>query len=75
MRVISTSEFRDNMKSYLDLASSEQILIHRGKDETFELVKQQRIMEPNDDFYRSISGEEFRKRAHEMIDRIYQLPR
>ncbi len=75
MIVISSAELRGNMKKYLDLASSEQVFVQRGKDETFELVKRQHIKEPDADFYRSISMEEFRKRAHEMIEDMYKLPR
>lgn len=39
-RVISTTELRDNMKKYLDLAKSETILIQRGRNETFVLTVQ-----------------------------------
>ncbi len=74
MIAISTAEFRGNMKKYLDLASTEQVLIQRGKDESFELVKRQ-YKKPDADYYRSVSVDEFRKRLHESIDKMYELPR
>ena len=41
MVVISSSELRSNMKRYLDIAKNEQVLIQRGKNETFILTAQQ----------------------------------
>ena len=32
MRIISTREFRENQKSYFDLAEKERIIIHRGNN-------------------------------------------
>jgi len=32
MRIISTREFRENQKSYFDLAEKERIIVHRGKN-------------------------------------------
>ncbi|TCK85089.1 type II toxin-antitoxin system Phd/YefM family antitoxin [Albibacterium bauzanense] len=43
MIVISPSELRGNLKKYLDLAENERIIIQRGKTETFELRKRERI--------------------------------
>ncbi len=45
MIVISPSELRGNLKKYLDLAEKERIVIQRGKKETFELRKTERISE------------------------------
>lgn len=45
MIVISPSELRGNLKKYLDLAEKERIVIQRGKTETFELRKSERISE------------------------------
>lgn len=41
MVVISSAELRSNMKKYLDIAKTEQVLIQRGKNETFVLSAQQ----------------------------------
>ena len=32
MRIISTREFRENQKSYFDMAEKERVIIHRGKN-------------------------------------------
>ena len=32
MRIITTREFRENQKSYFDLAETEKIVVHRGKN-------------------------------------------
>ncbi len=45
MIVISPSELRGNLKKYLDMAEKERIVIQRGKKETFELRKTERISE------------------------------
>lgn len=70
MRVISSAEFRNNMKKYLDLAHKERIVVQRGKNETFVLTKEE-YLEPDDDFYRAISLEDFAKGAKEHISNLY----
>lgn len=45
MIVISPSELRGNLKKYLDLAEKERIVIQRGKKETFELRRIERVSE------------------------------
>jgi hypothetical protein len=74
MRVISSAEFRDNMKNYLDLASTEQVLIQRGKNETFEIVKRN-YKKPDADYYRSVSAEQMLEWVLQDIDEMYKLPR
>ncbi|HHV86361.1 MAG TPA: type II toxin-antitoxin system Phd/YefM family antitoxin [Petrimonas sp.] len=76
MRVISSSELRNNMKKYLDLAMDEKIVIQRGRNETFVLTREE-YLEPDEDLKRAISAEEllegieadirtaFRKKAKE----------
>ncbi len=32
MRIITSREFRENQKSYFDLAEKERVIIHRGKN-------------------------------------------
>lgn len=32
MKIITTREFRENQKSYFDLAEKERVIIHRGKN-------------------------------------------
>lgn len=43
--MISPSELRGNLKKYLDMPEKERIVIQRGKKETFELRKTERISE------------------------------
>jgi predicted transcriptional regulator len=38
MKTISVSEFRGNIKKYLDIAQEEKILIHRGKGKTYAII-------------------------------------
>ena len=57
MRVISSTELRNNMKKYLDLAANERILIQRGKYETFVLTREE-YLEPDEDLRRAISAQE-----------------
>lgn len=56
MRVISSAELRSNLKKYLDLADREQIIIQRGRTETFVLRKEE-YLTPDEDLKRAISGE------------------
>ena len=57
MRVISSSELTNNVNKYLDLAATERIVIQRGKDETFVLIRED-FLEPDDDLERAVSGHE-----------------
>jgi hypothetical protein len=56
MRVISSAELRNNMKKYLDLATTETVVIQRGKTETFVLSAQERISDA--DLARAITKDE-----------------
>ena len=57
MRVISSSELRNNMKKYLDLAVNEKIVIQRGKNETFVLTRKD-YLEPDEDLKRAVSAQD-----------------
>lgn len=70
MRVISSAELRSNLKKYLDLAAHEQIIIQRGRTETFILQKQE-YLEPNEDLNRALTAEEFKDGAKEHIKKLY----
>jgi len=80
MTVISSKEFSVNQKKYFDLAVNEDVFIKRGKS-TFHLMytttdePADEIVyhEPDEDFYRSISAEEFLKGVLEDIDEIDKL--
>ncbi len=71
MRVISSAELRSNMKKYLDLATSEQIIIQRGRKETFILQKQEHL-EPDEDLKRAISSKELLERVIPRIEKMFE---
>jgi len=78
MTVVSTKEFNTNQKRYFDLAKNEQIVIRRGKN-MFHLTHRavetqypkQEILEPDDDLRSGITKEEFKKRAHEIVQKFF----
>lgn len=71
MRVISSSELRNNMKKYLDLAANERILIQRGRNETFVLMRED-YLEPDEDLRRAISAKELLIGVEEDIRAAYK---
>jgi len=77
MTVVSTKEFNTNQKRYFELAENEEVCIKRGNGMYYLMYKpleiqypEQPILEPDDDFYRAISAEEFRKRLIVVLDRV-----
>ncbi|MDR7369679.1 type II toxin-antitoxin system Phd/YefM family antitoxin [Flavobacterium aquidurense] len=38
MKTVSVTEFRGNIKKYLDIAESEKLVIHRGKGKSFVII-------------------------------------
>lgn len=70
MIVISSAELRNNMKKYLDIAKREKVVIQRGKTETF-VLSQETYLQPDEDFYRAISMEDFKAGAKEHIRKLY----
>ena len=62
MIVISSAELRNNMKKYLDTATTEKVVIQRGKKDTFVLQRQESFpeisVEVPEDYYRAISMDE-----------------
>lgn len=71
MRIISSSELRNNMKKYLDLAVDEKIVIQRGSNETFVLTREE-YLEPDEDLRRAISAEELVVGIEADIRKAYQ---
>ena len=70
MVVISSAELRSNMKKYLDLAKSEQVLIQRGKNETFVLTAQQNSVEYG--LSRAITVDEVIARVREGLTEMFE---
>ena len=69
MRVISSSELRSNLKKYLDLAANEQIIIQRGRNETFVLTKQE-YLEPDEDLKRAVTAQQRAVTAQQLMPGI-----
>lgn len=70
MVVISTAEFRNNLKKYLDLARTERVIIQRGRDESFVLVAQNNA--PEDDLSRAITVDDVIERVREGLTQMFE---
>lgn len=70
MVVISSAELRSNMKKYLDIARREQVLIQRGKNETFVLSMQQNPVEF--DLARAITVDEVIAKVREGLTEMFE---
>ena len=78
MTLVSSKEFISNDSKCFDLALDEDVCIRRG-EYIFYLVSRpvemqyppQPILEPDDDFRRAISADEFRKMAHEIVEKVH----
>jgi hypothetical protein len=57
MVIVSSSELRNNMNRYLDLATTEPIVIQRGRTETF-VLQTERHLAPDADLSRAITMDE-----------------
>lgn len=81
MKVISSAELRNNMKKYLDLATSETIVIQRGKTETFVLQKKEFLPEIEiseeipEDFHRAITVDEAKIRVQKGLREMFERKR
>ena len=70
MVVISSAELRGNMKKYLDIAKREQVLIQRGKNETFVLTAQQNLVEY--DLARAVTVDEVIAKVREGLTEMFE---
>lgn len=70
MVVISSAELRSNMKKYLDIAKKEQVLIQRGKNETFVLTAQQNPIEY--DLARAVTVDEVIAKVREGLTEMFE---
>ena len=78
MTVVSTKEFNTNQERYFDLAKNEQIVIKKGKNLfylTYAPIEteypEQEILEPDDDLRSGITKEEFKERAHKVVQNFF----
>jgi len=71
MTVVSTKEFNSNQEKYFDMALDEQVFVKRGDYmyhiicSNIDTVKEQEILEPDDDLRNAITAQELIKRIHE----------
>ena len=81
MTVVTSREFANDQERYFEIARNEQVYIHKNED-TFQLIRtstdhetsSKRVYyEPDEDFYRSITMDEFKKRALVMTERIDKM--
>lgn len=70
MIVISSTELRNNMKKYLDLAKTEKVIIQRGRNETFVLVAQTNADE--EDLRRAITVDKVLAKVREGLTEIFE---
>lgn len=70
MVVISSAELRNNLKKYLDLAKSQEVLIQRGRNETFVLVA--RSNAPESDLERALTVDEVIARISKGLDDLFE---
>ena len=79
MTVVNSREFAMNQNKYYNLAVNDDVFIKRGKN-MFHLMctnddsttlKKRVYYEPDEDFYRSISADEFKEGALQIIDKIF----
>ena len=74
MTVVSTKEFNSNNQKYFDMAVNSDVCI---KDDKYiyhliaNPIEPDIIFQPDDDFYRSITGEELKKRMHVSIRNFF----
>jgi len=79
MTVVSAKEFNVHQDKYLDMALDEEVFVKRGEYmyhlncSNFDTVtKPQAILEPDDDFRRAITMDEFKIRAREVVKAAYK---
>jgi hypothetical protein len=77
MTVVSSKEFATNQNKYFDMAMREQVFVQKDDNmflftHTNEQEVPDMIFEPDEDFYRSISMEELRKRVLEDVHQWYK---
>jgi predicted transcriptional regulator len=81
MTIISSREFAAHQKKYYDMAAGEDVFIKRGRN-TFQLVQANvhedtggydEVLEPDDDFRNAITGEEFKKKVLDVVEKVHRM--
>jgi len=75
MTLISSKEFAADQEKYFDMALNEDVYIERGGNMFYLLYKtaskEQVYLEPDDDLRNAISGDEFKRRALEIVEKVH----
>jgi len=79
MTVVSSKEFATNQNKYFDMAMNERVFVQNGgnmfhllcTDNDDATAKKRVYYEPDEDFYRSITADEFTEGALKIIDKIF----
>ena len=79
MTLVSSNEFALHQQRYLSLARKEDVCIQNDEEGMYRLLytpiemkyPPQPIFEPDEDFYRAISADEFKKRALEIVEKVH----
>jgi hypothetical protein len=75
MQIVSSTEFANHYDKYLNMAESHDVRIKNGQ-KIFRIiyepvVEEEIVFEPDEEFYNSISAEDFRKKAIEIVERVH----
>ena len=70
MTVVSSKEFVSNGEKYFDLAENEELFVKRNNMMFIVSRDTKEYLEPDEDFRRAISAEDFRKRLVVSMDKI-----
>ena len=76
MTLVSSKEFVSNEKKYFDLALGDALIIQRDDNVFFvqnsvQNIEPDEIFKPDDEFYKSITADEFLKGVHASIDKFF----
>ncbi|MCL2328204.1 MAG: hypothetical protein FWC39_06775 [Bacteroidetes bacterium] len=74
MTLVNSKEFAANQEKFFDMALNEEICIERGGN-MFYLTytttpRRQEFLEPDEDFYRALPAEEFRKKLVVVLENV-----
>ena len=80
MTVVNSKEFITNEDKYFDLAMNEQVFVQRGDNMFLVSIANvvapndyDEILDPDEDFHSAISGDEFKKRAIEIVEKVHNM--
>ena len=79
MKVVGGKEFVPGQKRYFDLAIEEDVCVENSEDRFHFMynsieephAKERVYYQPDEDFYRSITADEFKEGALRIIDKIF----